>query len=78
MIRSSDSQVGAVKALIAKLPPGSQHRIALAAKTLRRMVAEAADKQDVELAITLVLAEISEVAGSEKVRDARAFDRPKR
>jgi hypothetical protein len=59
MIRGSDSQVVAVKALIAKLPPDSQHRIAIAAQTLRHMVAEAADKQDVEIAITLVLAELS-------------------
>jgi hypothetical protein len=57
----SDSQVAEVKAFITKLPTDSQQRIEAIAATLRAML-RPGKRQEVELAITLVLAELSAVA----------------
>lgn len=54
----SDSQVQEVEAVIAKLPPDARRRIEAVAATLRGMLTTG-QKQDVELAITLVLAELA-------------------
>jgi hypothetical protein len=57
----SDSQVAEVNAVIAKLPPDSQRRIEAIAATLRAMLGPG-KRHEVELAITLVLAELSAAA----------------
>jgi hypothetical protein len=58
-MRDRASEVEAVKALIAQLPPDSQLMVAGTAQGLRDVIAAAADKQAVEFALTLVLAELA-------------------
>jgi len=58
------SEIDAVKALIAKLPPDSQRIVAGTAQGLRDVIAAAEDKQAVEIALTLVLAEMASRAGA--------------
>jgi hypothetical protein len=65
MGHSSDSQVAEVKAVIAKLPRDSQLRIEAVAAALRAMLTFNA-KQDVEIAITLVLAELCAAAPADR------------
>jgi hypothetical protein len=52
-------EVEAVKALIAQLPPDSQLTVAGTAQGFRDVIAASADKQAVEIALTLVLAELA-------------------
>jgi hypothetical protein len=54
----SGSQVANVNAIIAKLPPDAQSRISAVATAVRAMLT-AGKEHEVELAITLVLAELS-------------------
>jgi hypothetical protein len=53
------SEVEAVRALIARLPPDSQRTVEGTAQGLRDVIAAADDKQAVEIALTLVLAELA-------------------
>jgi hypothetical protein len=55
-------EVEAVKALIAQLPPDSQLTVAGTAQGFRDVIAAAVDKQAVEIALTLVLAELAAAA----------------
>lgn len=58
MARSSSPEVSAVRKLISRLPRESKRHVLTVAASLRQMVEEDEDVQEVELAFTLVLAEL--------------------
>jgi hypothetical protein len=58
MARPSSPDVSAVRRLIARLPRDSKRHVLAVAAVLRKMVDEDEEIQEVELAFTLVLAEL--------------------
>ncbi len=58
MVRPPTSQVLAVRKVIARLPRDSKRHVEAVAAALWEIVAEDGDSQEVELALTLVLAQL--------------------